>query len=69
MMENKYAEGLTVYAVANPEQELVVRRFVKRIYYCTDQSSPNKGTRYFMSGSCRAQRVKLPFKLRNNFRI
>ena len=38
-MENKYAEGSTVYAIANPELELVVRRFVKRIYYCTDQSS------------------------------
>lgn len=47
MMENKYAEGLTVYAVANPEQELVVRRFVKRIYYCTDQSSPQQRDQVF----------------------
>lgn len=41
-MENKYAEGSTVYARANPEHALVVRRFVKRIYYCTDQGSPQQ---------------------------
>jgi hypothetical protein len=41
-MENKYAEGSTVYARANTEHALVVRRFVKRIYYCTDQSIPQQ---------------------------
>jgi hypothetical protein len=32
--ENKYAAGDKVYAKVDPNVELVVRRFVDRIYYC-----------------------------------
>ncbi|MFB9862257.1 hypothetical protein [Rufibacter immobilis] len=39
-MENIYPEGSTVFANVNPGQKLVVRRFVKRIYYCTVQGNP-----------------------------
>ncbi len=39
-MENKYPEGATVFAKIAPTRSLVVRRFAKRIYYCTDPSSP-----------------------------
>ncbi|WP_202923388.1 hypothetical protein [Pontibacter pudoricolor] len=39
-MENKYAEGASVIAIAAPDRELVVRRYAKRIYYCTDPKHP-----------------------------
>jgi hypothetical protein len=39
-MENIYAEGSTVFARAAPAHPLKVRRFVKRIYYCTDPTNP-----------------------------
>ncbi|WP_276499861.1 hypothetical protein [Pontibacter litorisediminis] len=41
-MENKYPEGSTVYAKANPGVKLAVRRYVKRIYYCTDLEHPKE---------------------------
>ena len=34
-MENIYPEGSVVYAKVDPANKLSVRRFVKRIYYCT----------------------------------
>jgi hypothetical protein len=34
-MENIYPEGSVVYAKVDPATKLEVRRFVKRIYYCT----------------------------------
>lgn len=33
-MNNFYKEGEEVYARANPEVKLIVRRYVSRIYYC-----------------------------------
>lgn len=41
-MENKYPEGSIVYANVNPDQKLLVRRYAKRIYYCTDVADPLK---------------------------
>ncbi len=41
-MENKYKEGETVYAKVNPECKLIVRRYVKRIYYCTIRDNPEE---------------------------
>lgn len=41
-MENKYAEGSIVYAKVNPRLKLAVRRYVKRIYYCTNLAHPQE---------------------------
>jgi hypothetical protein len=39
-MENKFLEGSVVFAKAHPSLRLVVRRFAKRIYYCTNPAQP-----------------------------
>lgn len=39
-MENKYPEGAIVCAKADPGLRLAVRRYVKCIYYCTNQEHP-----------------------------
>jgi len=39
-MENKFKEGEIVHAKVNPALNLVVRRYVDRIYYCTIQVEP-----------------------------
>jgi len=41
-MENKYNEGEIVYAKINPTLKLVIRRYVKRIYYCKVQEDPSR---------------------------
>ncbi|WP_187260525.1 hypothetical protein [Pontibacter beigongshangensis] len=41
-MENKYPEGSVVYANVDPATKLEVRRFVKRIYYCTRALGPDQ---------------------------
>ncbi|ALI98430.1 hypothetical protein [Rufibacter tibetensis] len=40
MMENIYPQGSEVFAKVNPSQKLTVRRYAKRVYYCTIQESP-----------------------------
>lgn len=39
-MENRYPEGATVFAREDPTRSLRVRRYAKRIYYCTDPANP-----------------------------
>lgn len=39
--ENKYQEGQEVFAIAFPDQKLVVRRYVARIYYCIVKDDTN----------------------------
>ncbi|MEQ9440096.1 MAG: hypothetical protein RIG62_13665 [Cyclobacteriaceae bacterium] len=39
-MDNIFSEGSVVYAKVDPTLKLVVRRYVKRIYYCTIQKDP-----------------------------
>jgi len=39
-MDNKYKEGSVVYAIADPEVRLVIRRYVDRVYYCRAQKDP-----------------------------
>lgn len=47
-MENKYPEGAIVGDNVNPGLRLAVRRYVKRIYYCTDLEHPlEKETVYY----------------------
>lgn len=41
-MENKYPEGAIVYAKVNPGLRLAVRRYVERIYYCTNLEHPQE---------------------------
>ena len=38
IMDNKYKEGSTVCSTVNPTQELLIRRYVDRIYYCRIQN-------------------------------
>jgi hypothetical protein len=38
---NRYKEGETVCAKANPLVELVIRRYVDRIYYCKIKADPD----------------------------
>lgn len=39
-MENKFKEGETIYAKADPSRKLVIRRYVDRIYYCQVKEDP-----------------------------
>jgi len=41
-MDNKFAEGSVVFALASPEIKLVIRRYVDRVYYCRLQSDPEQ---------------------------
>jgi hypothetical protein len=41
-MENKYKEGDVVYSKIDPTLKLVIRRYVKRIYYCKIQKDPGR---------------------------
>jgi hypothetical protein len=41
MLENQYPKGSSVYARVNPGVKLTVRRYAKRIYYCTVQENPS----------------------------
>lgn len=41
-MENKFKEGEVVQAKVNPNLNLVIRRYVDRIYYCKIQSDPTR---------------------------
>ncbi|PRY06426.1 hypothetical protein CLV24_12745 [Pontibacter ummariensis] len=46
--DNVYPEGSTVYAKANPGLQLTVRRYIKRIYYCTQPAGlPQKDLIYY----------------------
>jgi hypothetical protein len=40
--DNKYQEGLEVYAMNKPSEKLVIRRYVDRIYYCLIANHPDQ---------------------------
>jgi len=40
--EGKYMAGDIVYAKANPDVKLVVRRYVLRVYYCRFPDEPGR---------------------------
>ena len=42
IMENKYKEGDVVFSKMDPTLKLVIRRYVKRIYYCKIQEDPGR---------------------------
>ena len=42
IMENKYKEGDVVSSKMDPTLKLVIRRYVKRIYYCKIQEDPGR---------------------------
>ena len=39
-MDNKFAEGSVVYAIAKPTVKLIIKRYVDRVYYCRAQLDP-----------------------------
>lgn len=41
-MENKFKEGETVFAIVNPKEKLVIRRYVDSIYYCQLKEHPEQ---------------------------
>jgi len=41
-MENKFQEGEIVCAKTNPRLKLIIRRYLKRIYYCRVQGAPEQ---------------------------
>jgi len=58
-MENKYKEGEIVRAKVNPNQNLIIRRYIDRIYYCKIQEKPkHKDLVYF-------EREILPLDINN----
>ncbi len=46
-MENKFPEGSTVVTKTDPSHNLTVRRYAKRIYYCTDPANPQEWDRVY----------------------
>ncbi len=48
VIDNKFNAGDEVYAKVSPEQALIVRRYVDRIYYCTiKEDASHKDLVYF----------------------
>jgi hypothetical protein len=41
-MSNKFKEGEIVFAIVNPKEKLVIRRYVDNIYYCKLKSNPEQ---------------------------
>ncbi|WP_210463634.1 hypothetical protein [Rufibacter roseolus] len=41
MMENLYPQGSAVFAKVNPTVRLTIRRYAKRVYYCTVADKPS----------------------------
>jgi hypothetical protein len=41
-MSNKFKEGEIVFAIVNPKEKLVIRRYVDRIYYCQLKAHPEQ---------------------------
>ena len=41
IVQNKYNPGDVVYAKANPDVKLVIRRYVDRVYYCKVDTNPS----------------------------
>lgn len=39
-MDNKFPEGSLVYAIAKPEERMVIKRYIDRRYYCRQQKDP-----------------------------
>jgi len=59
IMENIFKEGEVVRAKVNPNQNLIVRRYVDRIYYCKIQADPtHKELVYF-------ERELIPHEIKN----
>ena len=54
-MENKYEEGKIVQAIERPDINLVVRRYHKRIYYCSVQAHPSQKEQVYFENELAAQ--------------
>ncbi|GAB3200500.1 hypothetical protein ABID22_004080 [Pontibacter aydingkolensis] len=42
MLENTFPIGSEVFAKVNPDLKLIIRQYLKRIYYCTVKSNPSQ---------------------------
>lgn len=42
MLENPFPIGSEVFAKVNPDLKLVIRQYLKRIYYCTVKDNPGQ---------------------------
>lgn len=42
MSESKFKAGQIVHAKVNPEVQLVIRRYIPRIYYCKVKDEPER---------------------------
>ena len=40
MLENTFPIGSEVFAKVNPDLKLIIRQYLKRIYYCTVMGNP-----------------------------
>ncbi|MEJ8757222.1 hypothetical protein WG947_09465 [Pontibacter sp. H259] len=54
-MENKYQEGSSVIALTDPLHTLTVRRYAKRIYYCSDPANPQEKDKVFYERELKQQ--------------
>jgi hypothetical protein len=52
---NKFEDGKIVQAKERPEINLVIRRYYKRIYYCTVQADPTQKERVYFENELTAQ--------------
>lgn len=41
-VQNKYNVGDVIYAKSNPDVQLVVRRYIDKIYYCKTKAHPER---------------------------
>ncbi len=42
MLENIFPIGSEVFAKVNPDLKLTIRKYLKRIYYCTISNDPSR---------------------------
>jgi hypothetical protein len=49
--ENRYKEGDVVYAKVDPSLALIVRRYIREIYYCKIKSDPDRKNLCILTGS------------------
>ncbi|MEK6482110.1 hypothetical protein WJR50_31510 [Catalinimonas sp. 4WD22] len=42
IVDNKYQEGQEVFAIKDPSERLLIRRYVDRIYYCGFPDHPER---------------------------
>jgi len=59
-MENKYKEGEVVYDRVRPNQNLIIKRYYKGVYYCVPDERANGKELIYLVGDLmtRTQKVR-----------